>query len=150
MRFRNGDSRTFLGALTGVDIIQVNWHWHLGSRSPNAVAYDTLAAAEAARAQRTPAPAPWAVMEHMTLNGQDYRPEEVAPMLRSTLRRGTLLGREFVSVSPRSADAFACYHDDWSPKPLIAEVDDRWARWLDEVRVAGSRREPGETSTRRA
>ncbi len=26
---------------------------------------------------------------------------------------------------------------DWSPKPLIAEVDDRWPRWLDEIAQAG-------------
>ncbi|MBA3846359.1 MAG: beta-galactosidase [Planctomycetes bacterium] len=140
MRFRNGDSLSFLTALTGVDIIQVNWHWHLASRAANAVAYDTVTAAEAERAKATPAPRPWAVMEHMTLNGQDYRPDEVAAMLRNTLARGTLLGWEFVNVAPRSADAFACYHDDWSPKPLIAEVDGKWPQWLAEIEIAA--REP--------
>jgi len=127
MAKRNGDSVRFLTALEGVNIIQVNWHWHLGSRSPNQIAYDTVYQVMKATGR------PWAVTEHMTINGSDYRPTEVAPMLRNALAQGTGYGFEFVNVAPSSKDTFALYNDDWSPKPLIAEVDDRWAEWLREI-----------------
>jgi len=134
MVYRNGDSRVFLEKLTGATVIQVNWHWHLATRSPNEVAYRNLRDVMARTGRR------WAVSEHMTLNGSDFRPQEVAAILRSTLERGTLLGWEFVSVGPSSASAFTLYRDDWSPKPLIAEVDNRWDAWMEEVRAAWRRR----------
>jgi hypothetical protein len=122
---RLGDSLTFLKALGDVNILQVNWHWHNGTRSPNMVAYDNVR-----KANRD-----WAVSEHMTLNGSDYRPEEVEAMLLNTLRQGTRFGWDFVNLLPSSSDPFTLYNDDWSPKPLIAEVDGRWEYWMEQVRA---------------
>jgi hypothetical protein len=127
MAKRNGDSVRFLTALEGVNIIQVNWHWHLGKRAPNQIAYDTVHKVMKATGRS------WAVSEHMTLNGSDYRPAEVVPMLRNALAQGTGYGFEFVNLAPVSKDKFAMYNDDWSPKPLMAEVDDHWAEWLREI-----------------
>ncbi|MBN2308534.1 MAG: beta-galactosidase [Candidatus Hydrogenedentes bacterium] len=122
---RNGDSMTFLERLTGVNILQVNWHWHVGRRAPNEVAYRNVAAIGR----------DWAVAEHMTLNGSDYRPEEVPAMLRNTLERGTRFGWEFVNLGPGTNAPFSLYNDDWTPKPLMAEVDGRWDAWMAEVRA---------------
>lgn len=121
---RNGDSRRFLECLRDIAVVQVNWHWHLNKRGPNTVAYDNLHSLG-----RT-----WAISEHMTLNGSDFRPKEVSDILRSTFVHGTRFGWEFVSVSPSTGDNFALYNDDWSPKPLIAEVDDNWDAWMDAAR----------------
>ena len=41
-----------------------------------------------------------------------------------------------------SGGDFALYNDDWSPKPLIAVVDEQWENWLKEVH----RRNSGETA----
>ncbi|HSV72305.1 MAG TPA: beta-galactosidase [Chthonomonadales bacterium] len=136
MVFRNGDSLVFLENLTSATVIQVNWHWHLGTRSPNELAYRNLREVMARTRRR------WAISEHMTLNGSDFQPQEVPALLRATLERGSLLGWEFVSVGPNTADPFSLYRDDWSPKPLIAEVDDRWDSWMQEVRAAWRRRSP--------
>jgi len=70
----------------------------------------------------------------MTLNGSDFRPKDVGDILRSTFVHGTRFGWEFVSVSRSTGDKFALYNDDWSPKPLIAEVDNKWDAWIDAVR----------------
>lgn len=121
---RNGDSRLFLEHLRDIAVVQVNWHWHLGKRSPNTVAYNNLRSLER----------DWAISEHMTLNASDFRPEEVGDILRGTFAHGTRFGWEFVSVSPSTGDNFALYNDDWTPKPLIAEVDDNWDAWMDAVR----------------
>ncbi|MCP4640061.1 MAG: hypothetical protein GY851_06500 [bacterium] len=121
---RNGDSRIFLEKLRDIAIVQVNWHWHLSTRQPNQVAYDNVR-----RLKRN-----WAISEHMTFNGSDYSPEEAPAMLRNTLRQGTRFGWEFVSVGAGSGSAFTVYNDDWSPKPLIAVVDDNWAAWQEEIR----------------
>jgi hypothetical protein len=140
MRNRNGDSRIFLEHLRGITVIQVNWHWHLGTRRTNEVAYRNVRAAIDKGRQ-------WAVSEHMTLNGSDFRPAEASALLRSTLRNGSGLGWEFVNVGPGTRDPFTVYNDDWSPKPLIAEVDNHWAEWMREVEAlptqhAASRRPP--------
>lgn len=127
MANRNGDSRVFLERLRGINVIQVNWHWHLGTRRTNEVAYRNVREAMARNHQN------WAIAEHMTLNGSDFRPDEVPALLRSTLRNGTGLGWEFLNAAPSSADPFSIYNDDWSPKPLIAEVDNHWAEWMREV-----------------
>lgn len=124
MRNRNGDSRRFLECLRDIAVVQVNWHWHLRRRGPNTVAYDNLRALDR----------DWAISEHMTLNGSDFRPEEVGDILRNALAQGTRFGWEFVTVSPSTGGDFALYNDDWSPKPLIAEVDNNWAAWMDDVR----------------
>jgi hypothetical protein len=127
MSRRNGGSVRFLTALEGVNIIQVNWHWHLGSRSPHRAAYANVRAVMAETGRD------WAVSEHMTLNGSDYRPEEAEAMLRNALSSGTGYGWEFVNVAASSGDPFSLYQDDWSPKPLIAAVDDRWEEWRKEI-----------------
>ncbi len=124
---RNGDSQRFLAALDGVSIIQVNWHWHLGSRSPHRAAYANV------RKVMTETGRDWAVTEHMTFNGSDYTPEEAEAMLRHALSSGTGYAWEFVNVAASSGDAFSLYRDDWTPKPLIAVVDDRWDAWRREI-----------------
>ena len=127
MRRRNGDSRVFLEALDCANIIQVNWHWHLRTRAPNQAAYDNVGAVMKETGRD------WAISEHMTLNGSDYKPEEAPAMLRNALKQGTGFGWEFVHVVANSDDPFAHYHDDWSPKPLIAVVDNQWAEWEQEI-----------------
>lgn len=124
---RNGNSVQFLTALTGADIIQVNWHWHLGTRKPNDGAYRNVrhVMEETGRA--------WAISEHMTLNGSDYKPEEAPAMLRNALARGTGYGWEFVNVQASTKDPFSLYNDDWSPKPLMEQVDSRWMAWKKEI-----------------
>lgn len=124
MSRRNGDSERFLECLTCADIIQVNWHWRNDTRRPNECAYRKVRDAMK-RTNRS-----WAITEHMTLNGSDYRPADVVKILGSALAEGTGFGWEFVNVSPASKDPFSLYNDDWSPKPLMAEVDSRWHEWL--------------------
>jgi hypothetical protein len=127
---RNGDSLRFLKALDAVNIVQVNWHWHLASRAPHRAAYATVrrVIAETGR--------DWAVSEHMTFNGSDYRPEEAEAMLRHALASGTGYAWEFVNLAASSKDPFSLYEDDWSPKPLIAVVDTRWRDWQREIAAA--------------
>lgn len=127
---RSGDSIAFLTHLRVADILQVNWHWHVARGEPNFCAYENVARVMEETGRR------WAITEHMTLNGSDYRPEDVPAMLRNTLERGTRFGWEFVSVSPSSESNFSLYEDDWSPKPTIAVVDQNWEKWLAEVRAA--------------
>jgi len=127
MSRRNGDSVRFLTAIEGANIIQVNWHWHLGNRAPHRAAYANVRQVMATTGRD------WAVAEHMTLNGSDYRPDEAAAMLRNALASGTGYGWEFVNVAPASGDPFSLYQDDWSPKPLIAVVDDHWDDWQKEI-----------------
>jgi hypothetical protein len=134
MSRRNGDSVTFLTHLTCANIIQVNWHWSLPHRRPNECAYRHVEGVRRATGR------PWAITEHMTLNGSDYRADEVAAMLRNTLQHGTLYGWEFVNVSPGSKDDFCLYNDDWSPKPLMAEVDNHWSAWVEQVQAEAKRR----------
>lgn len=128
---RNGDSRVFLRALDCANIIQVNWHWHLGTRAPNQAAYDNV------RAVMRETDRDWAISEHMTLNGSDYSPEEAPAMLRNALARGTGFGWEFVHVTANSKDPFSHYNDDWSPKPLIAVVDNQPDQWAKEIEERG-------------
>lgn len=128
---RNGDSLTFLRNLRGVDIIQVNWHWHNARRAPNLAAYEHVRSVMRETGEH------WAITEHMTLNGSDYAPDVVDDMLRNTLRQGTRFGWEFVNIAAASDDPFSLYHDDWSPKPLMAPVDNAWDQWMREVRDSG-------------
>lgn len=124
---RTGNSVRFLESLTGADIIQVNWHWHLGKREGNACAYANVR--DVMRRMKRP----WAISEHMTLNGSDFKPEDVPALLRHALAEGTGYGWEFVNVAASTRAAFALYNDDWTPKPLMAEVDDHWPAWLAEI-----------------
>jgi hypothetical protein len=128
MRRRLGDPITFLTRLTSADVLQVNWHWHVANDEPNHCAYENVRKVMAATGRS------WAISEHMTLNASDYSPARVPQMLRNTLAQGNRLGWEFVSVSPITASDFSLYHDDWSPKPLMAVVEDRWQEWMALVR----------------
>ena len=131
---RNGDSVRFLEALACADIIQVNWHWRSEKLGPNECAYRNVRDVMARTGRH------WAVSEHMTLNGSDYRPEQVPAILRSALAQGTGFGWEFVNVSASTRDPFSLYQDDWSPKPLMAEVDSTWGDWVGEIaRQSGPR-----------
>lgn len=127
---RLGDSRIFLNNLRAADILQVNWHWHVARGEPNFCAYQNVDQVMEETGRN------WAVTEHMTLNASDYRPQTAPAMLRNTLERGTRFGWEFVSVSASSEGHFSLYEDDWSPKPLIAVVDENWEAWLSEIRTA--------------
>lgn len=120
---RNGNSIRFPTALTSADILQVNWHWHVGRRAPNKCAYEKV------RKVMKKTGREWAITEHMTLNGKNFRSNEVKPILNNALKNGTGYGFEFVNVVNSSNDPFALYNDDWSPKPLIAEVDRKWSYW---------------------
>lgn len=124
---RNGDSVKFLESLTCADIIQVNWHWRTDQKGPNECAYRNV------RDVKERLGRDWAISEHMTLNGSDYFPDQVPAMLRNALSHGTGFGWEFVNVAPSSKDHFALYNDDWSPKPLMAKVDDPWQQWQEEI-----------------
>jgi hypothetical protein len=127
MPLRNGNSLAFLRALTCANVIQVNWHWNLRERGPNVGAYDNV------RRVMQETGRPWAISEHMTLNGNDFKPEEVPSVLRNALAQGTGFGWEFVNPSPSTRSKFCLYNDDWSPKPVISEVDQEWPKWLAEA-----------------
>ena len=124
---RNGDSVRFLEAVTCADIIQVNRHWRTDLKGPNECAYRTVWDVKERLGR------PWAISEHMTLNGSDYDPADVPAMLRNALAQGTGFGWEFVNVAASSGAKFALYNDDWSPKPLMAAVDDHWPQWQQEI-----------------
>ncbi len=120
---RLGDPVTFLKNLDRVEILQVNWHWNKITRSPNTVAYENVRKVDR----------DWAVSEHMTFNGSDYAPEEAHDVLHNTLEHGTRFGWEFVNALPATADPFTLYNDDWSDKPLIAEVHGNWDYWQEQI-----------------
>lgn len=130
MMRRNGDSLVFLRSLKSADILQVNWHWNLRTRAPNTVAYENVGTVMKEEKRS------WAVTEHMTLNGSDFKPEEALPILRAALKNGTGFGWGFVNVAPSTKDEFSLYNDDWSPKPLMAEVDNRWPELLKEAHAS--------------
>jgi hypothetical protein len=128
MRNRNGDSRTFLRALTSANIIQVNWHWHVSKRSPNQCAYDNVRLVMREMGRE------WAITEHMTINGSDYRVDDMEPLLLNTIEQGTGFGWEFTNVAA-SAEAFSVYDEAWRPKAQMAVVDEQWERWQEAVRA---------------
>jgi hypothetical protein len=129
MRNRNGDSLIFLRNLTSPNIIQVNWHWHNASHSPNQCAYDNVKRVmkETNRA--------WAITEHMTINGTDYAAADMEKLLRNTIAQSTNFGWEFVDLGASKGD-FSLYNPDWTPKPTMKVVDDNWAKWMDEIHNA--------------
>lgn len=124
---RNGDSIQFLRALTSANIMQVNWSWHLGRREPNVCAYAKV------RKVMNETGRDWAISEHMTLNGSDFHPHEAKSILANALKNGTGYGFEFVNITNSTGDRLALYNHDWSPKPLIAEVDNNWSEWRKEI-----------------
>lgn len=132
MRLRNGDSETFLRSLSCADILQVNWHWRSHEHRANECAYTHVREVMRATGRR------WAITEHMTLNGTDFRPDEVPAILRNALSHGTKFGWEFVNVGASTRDPFCLYHDDWSPKDVMRPVDENWAQWQAEIEAAMS------------
>lgn len=143
MLARCGDPVVFLKGLEAVDIIQVNWHWHYGTRTPNLKAYQRV------RQVMESTGRDWVVTEHMTINGTDYRPEEMNGLLLNTIRNSTNFGWEFVDIaadsdSPEIPEGavqpgffkpahFSVYDKDWNPKPAMAIVDEQWERWMREI-----------------
>jgi hypothetical protein len=130
---RVGDPVEFLTHLTAADIIQVNWSWYFPENKPNQKAYDRVWGVMKDKNRD------WAVSEHMTFNGSDfvrYNSVELARILENTLARGTRFGWEFVSVTPQSGNSFSLYNDDWSPKRVMAIVDNQWNYWLERVKSA--------------
>lgn len=146
MMNRCGDPLVFLRGLTGIDIIQVNWHWHYGNCAPNLKAYQRV------RAAMELTGADWVVTEHMTINGTDYHPREMNELLVNTIRNGTHFGWEFVDIAADLDDPsvpegevvsgefkpahFSVYDKDWNPKPAMAVVDDNWDDWMEMIRHA--------------
>jgi len=127
MRNRNGGSDQFLDALDGVDIIQCNWHWLPGTNTPFELAYDRAGSRVSAKA--------WAVTEHMTINGSDFRAAHIPDVLQHTLDRGNAFGWEIVTTTASTTCDFCVYNDDWSPKSVVVEIDTNLACWLS--RIAG-------------
>ena len=128
---RVGDPIEFLTHLTSPNIIQVNWHWHLGTKSPNQKAYDRVWQVKNST-QRD-----WAITEHMTFNGSDYDYSDnyLKKVLSNTLYQGTRFGWEFVNVINRTTDDFCVYNDNWTPKNTIKMVDQNWGYWLNVLRI---------------
>ncbi len=139
---RAGSPMTFLLNLTEPDVLQVNWTWHFDDRIPNAKAY-----ARVHEVMRT-TNRNWAVSEHMTINGTDYKPSEMDALLQNTIDNSTNFGWEFVDVAIDNVDPnqegvviagsfkplnFSVYNNDWSPKPSMAYVDDKWDFWMKQI-----------------
>ncbi|MBO6103407.1 MAG: beta-galactosidase [Opitutales bacterium] len=142
MAARVGSPMNFLLNLTEPDILQVNWSWHFDERRPNAKAYARVREVMAATGRD------WAVTEHMTINGTDYFPHEMEALLRNTIANSTNFGWEFVDIAVDNVDPskegvvvagsfkplnFSVYNNDWTPKPSMAVVDDRWEEWMSEI-----------------
>ena len=143
MTARCGEPLEFLRNLSGINIIQVNWHWHYGFREPNSKAYERVRRVMAETGR------PWAIAEHMTINGTDYYAKEMDGLLRNTIHNSTRFGWEFVDIAadPDSATVpegkvqpgnfkpahFSVYDKNWEPKPAMAVVDKQWRQWMDEV-----------------
>ena len=130
MRSRDGNPEEFLRALTGPDIIQVNWHWHLTEGQPNQKAYDRVWKIKNETGRD------WAITEHMTFNGEDYTAnseQKLDAILMNTLNQGTRFGWEFTNSLNSTDDSFCLYFDGWTPKRVIKNVDDNWAYWLYQV-----------------
>jgi len=124
---RMGDPVEFLSHLTALNIIQVNWSWYFPENKPNQKAYDRVWSVMRGKKND------WAISEHMTFNGSDFlhfSEFELKNILENTLKQGTRFGWEFVSVIPERSDSFSLYNNDWSPKRVMAFVDDYWGYWL--------------------
>ncbi len=146
MTQRCGDPLVFLRHLTAPNIIQVNWTWHNHDRTPNLKAYQRV------RQIMEETGRDWAVTEHMTINGTDYFPHEMEELLRNTIANSTHFGWEFVDILPDRDDPsipagtvipgsfkpihFSVYGPDWTPKPAMAVVEDRWDQWMEEIEAA--------------
>ncbi len=131
MAARVGDPMLFLEGLKDADIIQVNWHWHIVTRSPNDKAYRRV------RAAMKTLKKDWAISEHMTLNGSDFKPAEVRALLKNTLAQGTQFGWEFADLS--CGGDFSLYKGGWKPKPVMAVIEDNWDYWKKQIQSARER-----------
>ncbi len=130
MMARCGDPVEFLMNLDKVDIIQMNWTWHLSEKHINQKAYDRVHKVMEATGRD------WAVTEHMTFNGSDFNnltDEQLDLILDNTLRQGTRFGWEFVNVAPGTRASFNVYNDDWSPKRPIGRCDLQWDEWMEKA-----------------
>jgi hypothetical protein len=146
MLARCGDPVVFLKGLETIDIIQVNWHWHYGTRAPNLKAYQRVKIAMELTG------CDWVITEHMTINGTDYHAEEMHELLVSTIRNGSQFGWEFVDIAADRDDPavpegevvpgdfkpahFSVYDRDWNPKPPMAVVEDNWEYWMEMIHHA--------------
>ena len=131
MMARCGDPVEFLRHLEGIDIIQVNWTWHLVEKHINQKAFDRVHQVMEETGRK------WAVSEHMTFNGSDFNdltPEQLDLILDNTLRQGTRFGWEFVNVAPGTRASFNVYNDDWSPKLPLSRVESQWDEWMEKAR----------------
>jgi|GEM_PF-491055 len=129
--YRTGDPLTFLTNLDFANIIQVNWHWNLGTMSPNTKAYDRVYAAMEKNG------CDWVISEHMTFNGDcytNYSTANVDKVLENTISKGTRFGWEFTNTNPSSTDTFSLYDNDFNPKYPMSEIDKYWGYWLHRVR----------------
>ncbi|MBI5548044.1 MAG: hypothetical protein HY901_29540 [Deltaproteobacteria bacterium] len=118
----NGDNATFLGHLNGASILQCNWHWNPYTATPFETAYDLANSLQPTKH--------WAISEHMTLNGSDFRGDDISALLQHTLSRGNRFGWEIVNTLNNTNDSFSVYNDDWSPKSEIATLDNNHAYWM--------------------
>ncbi|MCR5019064.1 MAG: hypothetical protein K6A64_09740 [Bacteroidales bacterium] len=130
MMARDGNPEEFLRSLTSPNIIQVNWHFNHEEKKTNQKAYDRVwkIIRETGR--------DWAVTEHMTFNGNNYSilsDEVLDSILQSTLDHGTRFGWEFTNSMNQTADDFCLYNDNWTPKRVIARVDNNWDYWQRQI-----------------
>ena len=127
MRARCGNPEEFLRNLSGPNIIQVNWHWHLTEGKPNQKAYDRVYKI------KNETKRDWVVTEHMTFNGQDFASNPATTLdkiLENTIAQSTRFGWEFTNTLNNTNDDFCCYFDGWSPKAVIKSVDNYWGWWM--------------------
>ncbi len=124
---RCGDPIEFLTHLTATNIIQVNWHWHLGNNAPNNKAYERVWQVKNNTGRD------WAIAEHMTLNGSDFNRHTesgIELIFENALAQGTRFGFEFVNVRNNTTDPFTLYHSDWSSKRIMNIADKYWGWWI--------------------
>lgn len=122
---RMGNPEIFLASLKDVQIIQVNWSWHLATRSPNAKAYARVRAVNRILNRN------WAISEHMTLNGSDFKGPETAALLKNTIKSSTNYGWDFTDIFNKGR--FCVYENNWRPKDPMKEVDDNFDDYLAEI-----------------
>ncbi len=138
MRARVGIPSVFLNSLSEPDIIQINWTWDNSLRRPNMKAYARVYKSMRDCGRK------WAVSEHMTVNGSDYKASEMEALLMNTIENSTNFGWEFVDIAP--GGGFSVYDEGWKPKPHMAVVDRNWGRWMEEVKRAAARKPGGADS----
>jgi len=123
---RNGNPEEFLANISAANIIQINWSWYFPTDQPNQKAYYRVNNANTKYNRN------WAIAEHMTFNGSDFNKfseQRLKDILMNTLNQGNKFGWEFVSIENNSSGSFSMYNDDWSPKKVMAIVDNNWQSW---------------------